>query len=45
MPTWPAFNADEYPTMMFGDTVEVANDPNREERLALADLRRGQTKT
>jgi hypothetical protein len=25
--------------MMFGDTVRVVNDPNREERMALADLR------
>ena len=25
--------------MMFGETVRVANDPNKEERLALAELR------
>lgn len=40
MPHWPAFNPDEYPTMMFGDEVRVGNDPNREERLALAEVRR-----
>ena len=39
MPHWPAFNPTELPTMMFGDEVRVANDPNREERLALAALR------
>src|SRR5690606_31259716 len=27
MPNWPAFNPNDYPTMMFGDTVRVANDP------------------
>jgi hypothetical protein len=26
--------------MVFGERVHVANDPNREERLALAELRR-----
>jgi hypothetical protein len=26
--------------MMFGEQVRVANDPNREARLALAELRR-----
>jgi para-nitrobenzyl esterase len=39
MPHWPAFDPDDYPTMMFGDEVRVANDPNREARLALAELR------
>lgn len=39
MPHWPAFNPDAYPTMMFGEEVRVADDPNREERLALARLR------
>ncbi len=38
MPHWPAFNPDEYPTMIFGKEVALRNDPNREERLALADL-------
>ena len=36
---WPAFNPDQLPTMMFGDTVRVQNDPNKEARLALAALR------
>jgi para-nitrobenzyl esterase len=39
MPTWPAFDPNTYPTMMFGSTVRVVNDPNKEERLALAELR------
>ena len=39
MPHWPAFDPDGYPTMMFGEQVRVADDPNREERLALAGLR------
>jgi para-nitrobenzyl esterase len=41
MPQWPAFNPNDYPTMMFGDEVRVQNDPNRETRLALTELRRG----
>jgi para-nitrobenzyl esterase len=40
MPTWPAFDVASYPTMVFGERAHVANDPNREERLALAELRR-----
>ena len=40
MPAWPAFDVASYPTMVFGERVHVANDPNREERLALAELRR-----
>ena len=40
MPRWPAFDVASYPTMMFGDRVRVENDPNREARLALAELRR-----
>ncbi|MDR2214764.1 MAG: carboxylesterase family protein [Nevskiaceae bacterium] len=39
MPNWPAFTPNELPTMMFGDQVAVVNDPNKEERLALAALR------
>ncbi len=39
MPTWPKFEPNTLPTMMFGSTVRVANDPNKEERLALAELR------
>jgi para-nitrobenzyl esterase len=39
MPTWPAFEPNDLPTMMFGSTVRVANDPNKDERLALAELR------
>ncbi len=43
MPHWPAFNPTELPTMMFGPEVRVQNDPNREARLALAELRRRRT--
>jgi len=39
MPNWPAFNPRQYPTMMFGDSVRMENDPNRETRLALDKLR------
>jgi para-nitrobenzyl esterase len=38
MPHWPAFNPDEYPTMVFGNDVALVNDPNRQERLALQKL-------
>jgi para-nitrobenzyl esterase len=40
MPHWPAFNSTELPTMVFDNNVRVQNDPNRETRLALAELRR-----
>jgi para-nitrobenzyl esterase len=39
MPHWPAFDPATYPTMMFGDTVRVGNDPNKEARLRLEALR------
>ena len=39
MPNWPAFNPRDFPTMILGDEVQAVNDPNREERLALASLR------
>jgi para-nitrobenzyl esterase len=38
MPAWPAFNPDQYPTMVFATETAVQNDPNREERLALEAL-------
>jgi para-nitrobenzyl esterase len=38
LPNWPAFSA-AYPTMVLGNECRVANDPNREERLALKALR------
>ena len=41
IPNWPAFNTREYPTMVLGNNIRVANDPNREERLALKALRDG----
>jgi para-nitrobenzyl esterase len=39
LPNWPAFNTRTYPTMVFGNECKVANDPNREERLALKAVR------
>ncbi len=39
MPHWPAFDPDQYPTMVFGSEIALANDPNNKERLALAKLR------
>ena len=39
LPRWPRFDPATLPTMVFGAKVQVANDPNREERLALAALR------
>jgi para-nitrobenzyl esterase len=39
IPMWPAFNARTYPTMVFGNECKVADDPNREERLALRAIR------
>jgi len=40
MPNWPSFEPNNLPTMVFGETVAVVNDPNKEERLALAELRK-----
>jgi para-nitrobenzyl esterase len=39
MPSWPKFDASSLPTMVFDEHVRVVNDPNKEERLALAALR------
>ena len=35
MPHWPAFDPNKYQTMMFGRSVRVENDPNRQQRLEL----------
>ena len=35
LPRWPAFNANDRPTMVFNNRSTVENDPIREERLAL----------
>jgi len=45
LPAWPAFNAKTYPTMVFGNECTVADDPNREERLALKAIRDGGSTT
>lgn len=39
LPHWPAFDPARYPTMIFGNECKVADDPNREERLALRAIR------
>jgi para-nitrobenzyl esterase len=43
LPNWLAFNPATYPTMVLGRECLVANDPNREERLALKGIRDGAT--
>ena len=40
MPRWPKFDPSDYPTMCFGPEVRLENDPNRAERIALAEIRR-----
>lgn len=40
IPRWPAYNATERPTMHMNNEWKMANDPDREERLALAPLPR-----
>jgi para-nitrobenzyl esterase len=39
LPPWPVFTAAAYPTMVFGNSTKVVDDPNREERLALLAMR------
>jgi carboxylesterase type B len=41
MPNWAPFSTENYPTMMFGDEVRAVNDPNRDQRLALAAIKQG----
>jgi para-nitrobenzyl esterase len=41
IPKWPAFNATDRPTMIWGRECKVVNDPNREERIALKAIRDG----
>ena len=40
IPRWPAYNANERPTMHMNNEWTVANDPDREERLAMLPLPR-----
>jgi para-nitrobenzyl esterase len=40
LPRWPAFTSAERPTMLLDDECRVANDPHREERVALAEVRK-----
>jgi para-nitrobenzyl esterase len=39
IPQWPAFNATQRATMVFGPETRAANDPGREQRLALKAIR------
>jgi len=39
LPTWPKFNPAQRATMIFNNECKVVNDPNGEERKALAALR------
>ena len=39
LPSWPKFNATQRATMIFNNECKVVNDPNGEERKALAALR------
>ena len=45
IPQWPAFNASERPTMVFGNETKMVNDPGKDERLALKAIRDRQAKT
>jgi para-nitrobenzyl esterase len=40
LPRWPAFTVAERPTMLLDDECRVVNDPHRDERLALAEVRK-----
>lgn len=40
LPNWPAYNAEQRPTMILNAECKVVNDPHREERLALAAVKR-----
>jgi len=40
LPTWPKFNPTQRATMIFNNECRVVNDPNGEERKALAALQR-----
>jgi len=33
LPTWPAYDTEQRPTLLFNLTSRVENDPGREERL------------
>jgi para-nitrobenzyl esterase len=35
LPRWPAFNAKDWPTMVFNNVSNVENDPIRDQRLAM----------
>jgi para-nitrobenzyl esterase len=40
LPQWPAYTAEQKATMVLNTECQVANDPNKEERLALIDTPR-----
>lgn len=41
LPNWLKFNVDQRATMIFDNECKVVDDPHKEERLALAALRKG----
>jgi para-nitrobenzyl esterase len=42
LPNWPAFNTGQRATMILDNECKVVNDPNGEERVAMAALRSAQ---
>ena len=45
MPQWAAFDGSQRPTMVFGPTTKLVNDPGKEERIALKAIRDRQAAT
>ena len=41
LPSWPAFNLNERPTMVFNKECKVMNDPYKEERMAIKEATGG----
>ncbi len=39
LPSWPAYDANRRPTMVFNNACTVVNDPGREARLAMGPIR------
>jgi len=40
LPSWPAYNATQRATMILGNDCKVMNDPNKEQRMVLASIKR-----
>jgi carboxylesterase type B len=45
MPQWAAFDGSQRPTMVFGPTTKLVDDPGKEERIALKAIRDRQAAT